>query len=102
MNFKKMSAAELENVHFQFVARGNFAAAREVGYYKTHYNRRVRVVKGRKVPKGTTGTVFHISTFCRSKYGDPWGIYTTYSVGIKDDAGAVYWTNVDNVEVIDD
>lgn len=97
-----MTPDELETVHFQFVFRGNLAAAREVGYYMTHYNRRVRVVKGRKVPKGITGTVFHISTFCRSKYGDPWGIYTTYNVGIKDDSENVYWTNIENVEIITD
>ena len=101
MNFKTATQEQLEELHFQFVARGNLTAARMVGYYQTHYNKEVKVVKGRKVPIGTVGTVFHISSWCRSKYGDPWGIYTTFKVGIKDEVGNVYWTNIDNVEIQD-
>lgn len=102
MDFKNATSEQLNELHFQFVSRGNLAAARMVGYYQTHYNKKVKVVKGRKVPIGTTGTVFHIGSFCRSKYGDPWGIYTSYSVGIKDASGNVHWTNIDNVEVLHD
>jgi hypothetical protein len=48
---------------------------------------RCKVVKGRKVPVGLRGTVFWM--------GD--GQYGT-RVGLKDDAGTVYWTAASNVE----
>jgi hypothetical protein len=50
---------------------------------------KVRVVKGRKVPIGTTGTAFW---FGPSKFGQ--------RVGIKDAADVVYWTALDNVVVV--
>ena len=49
---------------------------------------RVVVVRGRKVPRGTTGRVFWTGV---SEWGE--------RVGIKDDAGAVHWTALSNVEV---
>lgn len=49
--------------------------------------RRIRVVRGRKVPKGTEGVCVWI--------GD--GTYGR-RVGIKDDAGNVHWTAASNVE----
>ena len=47
----------------------------------------VTVVKGRKVPVGTTGEVFWVG---EGKYG--------WRVGIKDAEGEVHWTAVTNVE----
>jgi hypothetical protein len=49
----------------------------------------VKVVKGRKVPVGTTGEVIW--------YGD--GKWSA-RVGIKDADGTVYWTAASNVEVV--
>ena len=49
---------------------------------------RAVVVKGRKVPKGTTGVIIWDGS---SQYGP--------RVGIKDDAGKVHWTATSNVEV---
>ncbi len=51
----------------------------------------VRVVKGRKVAKGTEGILFWMSNPGDSQ----WGI----RVGIRDARGEVYWTSADNVEV---
>lgn len=50
---------------------------------------RVRVVKGRKVPKGTEGVVIWEGV----------GEYGT-RIGIKDDAGTVHWTAASNAERI--
>jgi hypothetical protein len=47
---------------------------------------RAKVVKGRKVPKGTEGVVIWVG-------GGDWGP----RVGIKDDAGTVHWTALGNV-----
>ena len=50
----------------------------------------LKVVKGRKVPKGTTGVCIWV--------GDGhWG----RRVGLKDAAGTVHWTAATNVEVLD-
>jgi hypothetical protein len=51
---------------------------------------RVRVVKGRKVPRGTEGRVFWIGT---DGFDKP-------KIGFKDDAGATHWTAASNVEII--
>jgi hypothetical protein len=48
----------------------------------------VEVVRGRKVPKGTTGTVIWVGS---GRYGE--------RVGVKDAAGTVHWTAASNVEV---
>jgi hypothetical protein len=48
----------------------------------------VRVVRGRKVPKGTEGYLFWMGT-------GTWG----ERVGLKDKAGTVHWTAASNVEV---
>lgn len=50
--------------------------------------KRVVVVRGRKVAKGTTGVCIWVGS---GTYGD--------RVGIKDDAGEVHWTALTNVEV---
>lgn len=51
--------------------------------------KRVRVVRGRKVPVGTEGEVIW--------YGDKgWGL----RVGVRDDAGTVHWVDAKYVEVL--
>jgi hypothetical protein len=49
----------------------------------------LKVFKGRKVPVGTTGECFWIG---ESRWGK--------RVGIKDAAGTVHWTAIDNVAVV--
>lgn len=51
--------------------------------------RTIKVVKGRKVPKGTTGVCIWIGE------GD-WGT----RVGLKTEDGTVYWTAASNVEAV--
>jgi hypothetical protein len=50
----------------------------------------VRVVRGRKVPIGTTGTVFWMGA-------DAWD---KPRIGIHDEAGETFWTATSNVEVM--
>lgn len=57
------------------------------------YGKRVRVVRGRKVPKGTEGKVIWMG---ESRYG----YKVTKRIGLKDEAGTVYWTALTNVEVV--
>jgi hypothetical protein len=51
---------------------------------------KVRVVKGRKVPVGTTGTVTWVG---EDSYGKA-------RLGIRDDAGTIRWTAASNVEPV--
>lgn len=57
----------------------------------------VVVVKGRKVPKGTTGTIFWQKEVNYDRYGRWYNSQT--KIGIKDSEGNVYWTYAHNVEV---
>lgn len=95
----KMNSTELEQLKFALIFRGDMVAASLVEDVRTYYHKRVKVVKGRKVPHGTEGECFWMGSYDNSKYGDPWGIYTTVRIGIKDDNGTVYWTALDNVEL---
>lgn len=52
----------------------------------------VTVVKGRKVAKGTTGTIIWVGE-------DDWG---NTRIGIKDSSGTVHWTAASNVEATTD
>lgn len=97
----KKTPEQLNELTEVFIFRGNMTAVKAIDLVKKFAHKRVRVVKGRKVPKGTEGEVFWFGSYCHSPYGDPWGIYTTYRCGIKDDFGNVHWTSVDNIEVVD-
>ena len=55
--------------------------------------RQAEVFKGRKVPVGTTGEIIWV--------GDDRYRRGAYRVGIKDAAGEVHWTAMDNVRVTD-
>ena len=61
------------------------------GYAAETVERRkiIKVVSGRKVPKGTTGT-------CIWKGEGRWG----WRVGLKTDSGEVFWTALSNVRVV--
>ena len=98
-DLKNYTDAEREALQFEMIKRGNLVAANGIENFRNFYGKTVRVVKGRKVPKGTVGVCFWIGQTDYSKYGDPWGIYTCYRIGIRDNAGEVYWTALDNVVV---
>lgn len=54
--------------------------------------KRVRVVRGRKVPVGTEGEVFWTGA-------DRYNRHET-RVGLRDDAGTTHWTSASNLEVV--
>lgn len=55
--------------------------------------KRARVVRGRKVPLGTEGTVIWVGPNRYRYYGPA-------RVGLRDDAGAVHWTSESNLEFL--
>lgn len=96
----KYSEEDLNKLHFEMACRGNMRVCNAISEVQKYYHKTVKVVKGRKVPIGVVGECFWMGNSCYGKYGDPWGIYSYTRIGIKDDAGNIYWTSLDNVELI--
>ena len=95
----KNSPESLRAIQEQMIIRGNMVAAVGIDYILEFANKRVKVIKGRKVPIGTEGICFWLGSTCYGKYGDPWGIYTRFRCGIRDDSGEVHWTAIDNIAI---
>lgn len=70
----------------------------ELQAFEKYLDKEVRVVKGRKVPIGTTGTVFWIGMRNYSKYGYWWS--WEVRVGIKTAEGETYFTAENNIELV--
>lgn len=97
----KKSPEELNALWMYMAANGNMVACAAIDMVQKFFGKQVVVVKGRKVPHGTTGTCFWLGSRDYSKYGDPWGIYTSFRCGIKDADGNVYWTDVNNIKEVE-
>lgn len=100
MDLKKYSEKALDELQYALARREDWKAYDAINSFRKYYNKHVVVVKGRKVPHGTTGVCFWMGTYDNSKYGDPWGFYTTTRVGIRDADENVYWTSVKNIELV--
>ena len=96
----KYSEEDLNKLHFEMACRGNMRACNAISEVQKYYHKIVKVVKGRKVPIGVVGECFWMGNSCYGKYGDPWGIYSYTRIGIKDATGNIYWTSLNNVELI--
>lgn len=99
MDLRKYSAEQLDRLKFEMSCREDLNAVSQIADFQRYFGKTVTVVKGRKVPHGTTGNVFWMGATCYSPYGDPWGIYTSVRVGIKDSKGETYWTALNNVQL---
>lgn len=100
INYSKMTDEQLSKLQTSLTARGNYNAAAEISDFRKLFNKTVKVIKGRKVPKGTIGACFWVKRYNYSRYGDPWGIYSDTRVGIRTADGEVHFTSSNNVEVI--
>ena len=100
MELKKYSPEMLERIKHFMWCRGNFRAVRNISEFQQTYGYMVKVVRGRKVEHGTTGRCFWMGTRSYAKYADPWGLKADTRIGLRDASGNVYWTSIDNVEVI--
>ena len=95
----RYSEDQLDELSYHMAVRGNLKAVSLIADVKMYYHKQVKVVKGRKVPIGTMGECFWMGSYDHSKYGDPWGIYTSVRIGIKDSDGNVFWTSLENVKL---
>ena len=98
-DLSKKTEEELDALYMAFARRENWKVCSAIDDVRKFYHKKVRVVKGRKVPIGTTGECFWMGQYDNSRYGDHWGIYTTTRIGIRDEAGNVHWTALGNVEL---
>lgn len=96
--FRNMSADDRYKYAMACAARDNEAALLELRVFEEFMDKPVRVVKGRKVPIGTTGTCFWIGMRNYSKYKNWWSWEAI--IGFRDDQGEVFFTNERNLEVI--
>jgi len=100
MDYRSMSRERLVELKEELTILGHANAVVEISDFLDFYGKTVKVVKGRKVPKGTVGEVFWVKRYDNSKYGDPWGIYSVTKVGIRDAEGNAHFTSIDNVEIV--
>lgn len=100
MKYSDMSSKELEAARLFAITNGNLNAAREISEFQKFYGKRVKTVKGRKVPIGTEGVVFFVKRYDYSLNGDCWGINSNTRVGFKDDSGEAYFTSLNNIVLI--
>lgn len=99
MDYRRMTTDTLHKLEFEAISRGNYNAAREISEFVEFFGKTVEVVKGRKVPIGISGKCFWLKRYDNSKYGDPWGIYSSTRIGIKTEDGEAYFTALDNVVI---
>jgi hypothetical protein len=86
------ASPEVKEAYAEYVAAAERKAAAERAEREMKEVRKgkmVKVVRGRKVPVGTSGVCFWRGD---SKFGE--------RVGLKDSAGTVHWTALSNVEVV--
>lgn len=100
-DLRKMSDEELQSLQTYCVMHEMHNAAVEISQFREYYDKMVCVIKGRKVPIGTEGRVFWLKRYDNSKYGDPWGIYSSTRIGIKTETGVTYFTDINNVKIKD-
>ena len=97
MKLNKMSESELNRYREYCIQAGNTAALAEINEHLHYYGKRVSVVKGRKIPHGTEGTVFYVE---RIHYGYQWWKGWSTRIGFKDDNDNAFFTDSKNLEVI--
>lgn len=96
---KRYSDKEYRELYFFAMQNDNLQAATEIDEHFKFFGKTVEVVAGRKVPHGTTGEVFYLARMHFS--ASPWEGWTT-RVGIKDDRGNVFFTDVKNIKKINE
>lgn len=97
MKLWKMSESELEQYWNYCIQVGNLAALSEINDFKKYYGKVVEVIKGRKVPIGTTGIVFYVERF---HYAPQWWKGWSTRIGFKDEDGTAFFTDERNLQLI--
>ena len=98
MKLHLMSEGELERYREYCIQAGNTAALTEINEHLHFYGKTVTVIKGRKIPRGTTGTVFYVE---RIHYGYQWWKGWSTRVGFKDGNGNTFFTDSNNLKLLE-
>lgn len=97
-NFREIRGTkQLEEYRMHCAIRENHAAIAEIHAYEKYLDNPVKIVKGRKIPIGTTGTCFWIGMRNYSKYGNWWS--WEVRIGFKDKNGNAFFTPERNIEL---
>lgn len=96
-HFREMTEEDRRNYYMACARQDNFAALGEFKTFEKYLDKTVRVVKGRKVPIGTEGTVFWIGAVNYSKYCNWWS--WEFRIGFKDADGNTFFTSERNIEL---
>lgn len=99
MKLHRMTESEMEQYREYCIQAGNTAALTEINEHQKFYEKEVKVVKGRKILHGTTGVVFYVE---RIHYGYQWWKGWSTRIGFKDENGNTYFTDSNNLEVIEE
>lgn len=97
-HFRSMSREDRDKYHMACAMRDNIGALMELQAFEEYLDKKVKVVKGRKVPIGTVGTVFWVGMQNYSRYGNWWS--WKVRLGFKTEAGETFFTNEVNVELL--
>jgi hypothetical protein len=97
MKLNRMTESEIERYREYCIQAGNTAALAELADFQEFYENKINVVKGRKIPHGTKGTVFYVE---RVHYGYQWWKGWSTRIGFKDDLGNTYFNDSKNVVIV--
>lgn len=96
---ERYTTAEYSEMFMFAMTRDNLGTASMIRDHETYFGKKVVVNRGRKVPHGTSGVVVWFGS--KNYSGAPIiGICTR--IGIKDDAGNVHFTALENVDICKD
>lgn len=98
MKLNRMSEIEIERYREYCIQAGNTSALTEINEHLQFYGKTVTVVKGRKIPHGTTGTVFYVE---RVHYGYQWWKGWSTRIGFKDSNGNAFFTDSNNLKLLE-
>ena len=98
-HFRGMSEEDRAKYYMACAMRDNAGAMMELGAFEKYLDKKVKVVKGRKVPVGTQGEVFWIGMRNYSRYGNWWS--WEVRLGFKTETGETFFTSENNVELVE-
>ena len=90
----KKSEEDLGNLYTYALTHENLKLANAIKVIQQFYNKEVLVIKGKKVPIGTSGICFWIGY---KNYHKGCPLDGTFPVGIKTDDGTIWWTYASNL-----
>ena len=97
--FRRMTKQDRDKYYMVCAMMDKIEAMSEFRLFEKFLDKKIEIVKGRKIPKGTTGVVFWVGMVNYSKYKNWWS--WEGRIGFKDENGNTYFTSENNCEVVE-